>query len=206
MNEKATLYYATPSPYSRKIRVLIRELGLLETVNEVAAHTTPIDPSDAVTAVNPLSKIPTLVLPDGTALYDSRVIAEYLLSQSGDARDSPTRGTPWPVLRRQALADGVLDAGILYRYELALRPKELQWPQWLDAQRGKIERGIAGLAADLPVASDVIGLDGVAIACTLGWVDFRMPFLAWRTRHPKLASFCDSIGRRPSMQETRPDA
>jgi glutathione S-transferase len=191
------LYYAPPSPFARKVRVLARELGLQDRVQEVVVNTTPVAPAPEVTTANPLSKIPTLVLADGTSLYDSRVIAEYLLTLAGKGG-----GTDWSVLRRQALADGVLDAGLAHRYETVLRPKELHWPEWLAAQMGKVRSGIAALASDLPEPAP--RLDAIATACTLGWLEFRMPEFAWRDDHPELAHFQHEMSQRASMVDTHP--
>lgn len=201
---RSTLYYAAPSPFARKVRVLIRELGL-RNIDEVAVHTTPLDPSTALTSVNPLSKIPTLVLADGQALYDSRVICEALLS--GEDGYVPVGNGPerWNALRRHALADGILDAGLLHRFETVLRPDEKRWGDWLAAQMGKIDRGLAELARDVPRA-DSPGLDAIATACALGWLEFRMASHPWRDRHPELASFHQQMAARASMQATRPDA
>lgn len=201
------LFFAAPSPFARKVRVLARELDLQGRIQEIAVHTTPVAPAGEVTAANPLSKIPTLVTDEGMSLYDSRVISEYLLSINArsQANTALTRAQDvarWTQLRRQALADGILDAGLAHRYETVLRPKDLHWNEWLDAQIGKIQSGLAELAKELPAPS--AELDAIAIACTLGWLEFRMPDIAWRTEHPSLASFHDAMAERPSMLDTHP--
>jgi glutathione S-transferase len=197
------LLFASPSPFARKVRVLARELELNENITEIPVNTTPVSPAEEVTAANPLSKIPTLITDKGVAIFDSRVIAEYLLSIANKA--APEKGIErWLSLRRQALADGVLDAGLAHRYETLLRPKELHWAPWLEAQQSKMLRGLRALANDLPAIGDQAGLDAIAIACTLGWVEFRMPEIKWRESHPELATFFEVMSRRTSMMETHP--
>jgi glutathione S-transferase len=200
------LFFAAPSPFARKIRVLVRELELEGLVEEVVAHTTPVSPSEEVTAVNPLSKIPTLITAEGTSYFDSRVIAEYLASlrpetrinqQSGDAR--------WGTLRRQALADGILDAGLLHRYETILRPESYRWPEWLEGQHGKILRGMSALSKDVPPIAQHVGIDAIATACALAWLEYRMPTVRWRSAHPELSDFLDAMSMRRSMRETSPE-
>ena len=206
MKAKMKLYYAAPSPFARKVRVLIRELGIADSIEEVTVHTTPTARDAGLTLVNPLSKIPTLITVDGEALFDSRVILDYLTALA------PASGTPsfdappqWKSLRRHALADGILDAGLLQRYELVLRPADLRWPAWLEAQHGKILQGLSALASDPPVESETIGLDAIAAACALGWLEFRMPELEWKSEHPSLSTFFLAMSKRRSMLETKPD-
>jgi len=208
------LFFAPPSPFARKVRVLVRELNLTGKVTELAVHTTPIAPDPEVTAANPLSKIPTLVLNDGQVLFDSRVISEYLMSVAAIRGACATLETGWEqrvdererwgVLQRQALADGILDAGLTHRYEMVLRPKELHWPEWMDAQVAKIERGLQQMEKNVPTLGDQLKVDAIAFACTLGWLEFRMPDIKWRETCPSLAMFFDAASSRPSMAATRP--
>lgn len=201
------LLYAAPSPYSRKVRVMARELGLAGQMEETAVITTPVAPAAEVTAANPLSKIPALVLDDGSALYDSRVICEYfehLACESGSVLAGRRRQTSFDVLRRQVLADGLLDAALLHRYETALRPKDLHWSIWLEAQLAKVHRALTSLASDPPSIEPVITVDAAAVASALGWLEFRMPELRWRDTHPGLAAFYGEMSERSSMQQTRP--
>lgn len=208
------LFFAPPSPYSRKVRVLARELCLASTITEVSVHTTPVAPAAEVTEANPLSKIPTLMTDSGMVLYDSRVICDYLIemaeerssltSQQSKERAARPHALRWQVARRHALADGILDAGLAHRYETVLRPKELHWQPWLEAQHNKITTAVALVATDLPDIEDSVGIDAIAIACALGWLAFRMPDIDWRVAHPSLAKFADAMAERRSMTETRP--
>ena len=196
------LLYSPTSPYARKVRICARELGVaLEEVVMGANPTQAADP--ALATANPLAKIPTLVLEDGRAIYDSRVIAEYLDSltdrtlapRSGDAR--------WTALVEQAACDGVLDAALLSRYEVAMRPEAMRWPEWLAGQAGKIERTLDLLETSARDAASP-GLGDICVACALGYLDLRFPQNAWRATRPKLAVFFAAISERPSLQSTLP--
>jgi glutathione S-transferase len=157
--------------------------------------------------VTPLAKIPPLALDDGTALFDSRVILEYL-DQLADGRLLPPPGDPerWRALRIQATADGLLDAALLMRYEVALRPGELLWRDWVDGQGRKIRRALAALeleAADLDAGAP---LGAIAVASALGYLDFRFADLDWRAAAPGLAAFFAAYSARPEMAWTDPTA
>lgn len=200
------LLYAAPSPYSRKVRVLARELGLADRIEEVSVVTTPVAPAAEVSAANPLSKFPTLLLDDGSALYDSRVICEYLeyLAWDSGTVSAPKQGPArFAMLRRQALADGLLDAALLHRYETVLRPKELHWSAWLEAQLGKVHEALASLATDAPSIEPVLTVDAAAVASALGWLEFRMPELTWKEELPALNEFYKEMSVRKSMQQTQ---
>lgn len=201
------LLYAAPSPYSRKVRILSRELGLADRIEEVQVVTTPVAPAAVVSAANPLSKIPILLLDDGSALYDSRVICEYLehLAWDSGTVSAPKQGLArFAVLRRQALADGLLDAALLHRYETVLRPKELHWSGWLEAQLGKVQEALASLASDLPAIEPALTVDAAAVASVLGWLEFRMPEFTWQEDHPALNKFYKAVLGRASLHQTQP--
>jgi glutathione S-transferase len=199
------LYYSPTSPYVRKVMVLLHETGLLDRVTLTTATVTPITNDPAVAAHNPLTKVPTLTLDDGSDLYDSRVICEYL--------DTLHHGTPmipdggearWRVLRVQATADGLLDAALLTRYETFMRPEEKRWPEWIEGQTGKFMRAVDKLEAEAKSFSQAITLAEISTACALGYLDFRFGHLPWRDSHPKLAEFMAAFSQRPSMEATRP--
>lgn len=130
------LFASHTSPFVRKVRVLLQEIGLTDKVEWVGITTAPHEPDSDLGRVNPLNKIPCLTLDDGTALYDSAVICEYLDAVHGTGRFLPPSGVArWQVLRTQALADGIADAGILMRYELSIRPEEFRWQPWIAASK-----------------------------------------------------------------------
>jgi len=192
------------SPYTRKVRIVLAEKRIeceLELVDVNA-------PDNPVLARNPLSKIPTLVLDDGTSLFDSRVIVEFLDNASPIARLIPADKRARVAVRRwEALADGVLDAGLLVRYE-SLRPKKEQSAGWTAKQLGKMNRGIEMLAADLGDRNLCFGerysLADIALGCCLGWVAFRLPSIDWRDQYPPLARHFDRLMTRPAFAESVP--
>ena len=176
------------SPYTRKVRVVLAEKRIeceLEIV-DVA----PVD--NPVNRHNPLGKIPTLLLDDGTALYDSRVIVEFLDSVSPFSRLIPDDNRDRVQVRRwEALADGVLDAGLLVRYE-SLRDRNEQSKAWADKQLARMHRGMAQMAAELNgrgwCHGDRYSLADIAVGCCMGWLGFRKPGgLDWHGEYPSLA-------------------
>jgi glutathione S-transferase len=202
------LFYSQASPYVRKVLVAAHEAGLAGEIELAPVAVTPIAPDAAVAAANPLSKLPTLITDDGQALYDSRVIVEWLDVRSG-GRLLPAAGAPrWRALTLQATADGLLDAALLARYETFLRPEPLRWAEWTEGQLDKVRRALGVLETDFAGGANAAApkLAEIAVACALGYLDFRFPQEAWRERHPKLAAFEATMAARPSMQATRPPA
>jgi glutathione S-transferase len=193
------------SPYTRKVRVVLAEKRI-----ECEMELVDVSPPDhPVNALNPLGKVPTLVLDDGTALYDSRVIVEFLDHVSPISRLIPEDHRERVAVRRwEALADGTLDAGLLIRYE-SLRPKKEQSAAWTGRQLGKLNRGLERMAAELDERNwchgDRYSLADIAVGCCLGWVEFRKPGgAALRGKYPKLARFYDRLMERPAFAETAP--
>ena len=141
------------SPFGRKIKIVLNVLGLIDHVKVVPTDT--LDPLDSIRQQNPLGKVPTLLLDDGTILYDSRVIVEYLDDLAGGGRILPGRGAErYRALTVQALADGIMDAAILQIYEIRFRSEDRREQKWIDHQAGKVERGISTLnASSLPECS-----------------------------------------------------
>lgn len=196
------LFSSGASPYARKVAVAAHEAGLIDRIEIVGVTVTPVGVNAQVAAANPLTKVPTLVLDDGTALYDSRVIVEYLDHLSG-GRLVPAGDDRWRVLRDQATADGLMDAALLARYERALRPEPLRWAEWDAGQVGKVERALDLLEAEFRPAQDAPQIGDIAVACALSYLDFRFAELGWRTGRPKLAAFAEAFAARPSMTATR---
>lgn len=180
------LRYSAASPYARKIRIAAEILGLASRIEIVAANTA--DPNDPLRQQNPLGKIPTLVLDDGTSLYDSRVIAEYLDHVGGGRLIPADPSRRFEALRLQALGDGINDAALLIRYEVASRPPELRHPATIELQQGKIDRALATLEAAPP--SGPVDIGQIAVACALGYLDLRFEG-AWRAGHPELVAWLD---------------
>ncbi|AYC31197.1 glutathione S-transferase family protein [Pseudomonas cavernae] len=203
-----TLFHSPSSPFVRKIMVLLHETGQLPRVALESVQLAPTSPHPAVNASNPAGKIPALRLADGSVLYDSRVIFDYLDQQHVGEPLIPREGSArWRRLTLAALADAILDAAVLIRYENFLRPADKQWRDWLDGQQAKIERGLAELeshaVAELSCHFDVAA---IGVACALGYLDLRQPELGWRQRQPQLAAWYAEVSQLPSLQATQPPA
>ncbi|GMQ75338.1 MAG: glutathione S-transferase family protein [Gammaproteobacteria bacterium] len=197
------LYYSPASPYVRKVRVFAMETGLMDDIELAEVTITPVGPDADLCADNPIGKIPTLVRDGGGALYDSRVICEYLDGLHGGARMFPeNEDARWTALRRQALADGILDAAVNTRYETFLRPQELRWPDWVDGQMTKVRRSLDEVEGDS--LGDGVDIGTISVACALGYLDFRYPDEGWRDSRPTLAAWFEKFAARPSMSETGP--
>ena len=198
------IFYAAASPYVRKCLVGAYELGLHERIERLPANAHPVNRDRTIVEHNPLGKIPTLITDDGTVLYDSRVIFEYL-NELGNGDLIPRRGPPrWSVLVEQSLADGMLDAALLARYENVVRPEALRWSDWTAGQLDKIATGLAAIEARAPQLGDRVDLGTICFACTLGYLDFRFPTLVWRDKHPNTAAWFEWFNGRDSMVATRP--
>lgn len=194
------------SPFARKVRIVAREAGLSGRLEEIDTTVSPVAPNADLAGANPLVKIPALILDDGTTLYDSRVICEYL-DILGGGRLFPAAGVErWNALRLQALCDGILDAAVLTRYELAVRPEALRWQDWIAGQRKKMDGGLAALEREQPGWGSAFGIGQIGAACVLGYLDFRFPDIDWRSGHPKLKAWFEGVSKRASVKDTFPRA
>ena len=193
------------SPYTRKVRVVLAEKKIECEMEHVDVG--PVE--NPVNRMNPLGKVPTLVLEDGTALYDSRVIVEFLDNVSPISRLIPVDFRDRVQVRRwEALADGVLDAGLLVRYE-SLRDKSEQSQAWQAKQVARMHRGMAQAEAELEGRTwchgDRYSLADIALGCCLGWVDFRKPGdVDWHASYPALARHYRKLLERPAFADTVP--
>lgn len=201
------LFFNSASPYVRKVRVFAQETGLAGKIEEVSTAVSPVQPNASLAAANPLGKIPALVLDDGSTLFDSPVICEYLDSLHAGRKLFPAAGPArWTALRLQAIADGILDAGVSCRYEMAVRPKEFQWAGWIEGQKKKWHGGLDELERDAGALDGEPTIGSIAAACALGWLDFRYHGDDWRKNRPNLARWYTKFLARPSMQATMPSA
>jgi glutathione S-transferase len=201
------LWQSLPSPFARKVRVCAIELGLDGKIDMIETRVAPNKPNLELAREAPLIKVPVLATDDGTVLYDSRVICEYLDALAGGNRLFPAAGAArWDALRRQALGDGVMDAGILRRYELALRPEALRWAEWLAGQQAKIDHGLDAAEREAGGWGDAFDIGHVTFACALGWLDFRFPDSGWRDARPQLGAWFGRVAARPSLAQTTPSA
>ena len=203
------LFYSHTSPFVRKIMVLAIETGLDKEIELITTATSPVKRNEELAQSNPLGKIPALVTKDGTVLFDSRVIMQYLDSLHHGAKFYPASGAArFRVLRDEALADGILDALVLCRYETFLRPAEKQWHDWVDAQMTKVLAGLnvfeGEIASRQPFNSNGTDAGLTAIAAVFGYIDFRQPDLKWRDNHPKLAAWLAKFSERPAIKATAP--
>jgi glutathione S-transferase len=195
------------SPYVRKVRIVMAEKRIdyqyeLEDV---------WSPDSRIAQLNPLAKVPVLIMEDGGAVFDSRVIVEYLDTLTPVHRLMPPSGRPRAEARTwEALADGVLDAAITVRLESTQRAEGQRSPQWIARQMAKIENGLRAMSlglADRPFCCEgKYSLADIAVGCALGYLDFRFPQLDWRGPYPNLAKLAQQLAARPSFQQTVPPA
>lgn len=197
------LFKLSPSPYVRKVHVTLIETGLIDEVELVSGVNSPMDPDPELTALNPIGKIPALVRDDGGTLYDSRVICRYLDAKAGAGLYPETR--VWDVLTLEATADGMLDAALLMVYEARFRPDEKRMAEWIEAQWGKVARGLDALESRwMSHLAGPLDAGQIAVGCALGYLDLRHDARGWRDGHPHLATWYDGFAARPSMQAMVP--
>lgn len=199
------LRFSPSSPFVRKVRIAIALVGLASEVTLERADTT--NPDDSLRQINSLGKIPVLIAEDGGAIYDSRVILDYLDERAGGGKIIPRQGRErLAALRLQALCDGILDASILTVYEGRFRKPEMHEPKWLDLQVGKVSRALAVLEAAQTPIDPVPHVGQIALACALGYRDFRFAG-DWRPDHPKLVAWLDRFAAQvPAFAETKPSS
>jgi glutathione S-transferase len=194
------LFYSPASPYARKVMAcaVTRDLGAR--IEKVPCNPN-ISPPELL-AVNPLSKIPCLVTDDGVALFDSPVICEYLDTR-GDAQPLfPAHGAArWRALKFQAMGDGILDASVPRRWEM-LKPAEDARTVWIERQKSIVDRTLDVLETDPP--HRMLDIGSIAVACALGYLDFRFAAQPWRPTRPKLAAWLDAFAQNPGIAETAP--
>ena len=195
------------SPYVRKVRVVLAEkrLDYQFLIEDVWAAETTIASS------NPLGKVPCLIMEGGEAMFDSRVIVEYLDTLSPVGKLIPQQGRERAEVKTwEALADGVMDAGVLWRLEATWsgRNDGERSAAWIERQRTKVLDGVAAMAkglGDKPFCSGIhLSLSDIAVGCTLGWLDLRFPDIDWRGEHGNLAKLYDKLMLRPSFIDTKP--
>lgn len=196
------IYFSSSSPYVRKVLVAAHELGLDERIERLPSAAHPINRDATIRRFNPLGQVPTFFTDDGTVLYDSRVICEYLndlaagtLWGAGTAR--------WRILTEAAAGDGMLVAALLARYEAVARPTELAWEPWAKAQMSKITDVIGLVESLLPDLASRIDIATITFACGLSYLDFRFPSFDWKSSHPSTAKWYSDFSQRPSMTATQ---
>jgi len=198
------LLSATPSPYARKVRITLAEKGLaFDLVTEV-----PWNTGTATPQYNPLEKIPVLILDDGTTVYESRFILEYLEIKYPDPPIFPKDGDALLAAKRlEVLADGICDAAVLIIFE-RMRPEDRRSVPWEARQRRKVEGGLKEVARLVPAAGFCVdgafGVADIAVGTLLDYIALRLPEFDWADRYPNLVSLRERLSERPSFQETVP--
>jgi glutathione S-transferase len=193
------------SPYVRKVRIVMAEkrIDCQMELEDVWSQESKIAES------NPLSKVPCLIMEDGGAVFDSRVIAEYLDGLTPVSKLIPPSGRERAEVRTwEALADGICDAAILARLEVTQRPVEQQSQKWIERQMNKVTQGLAAMSnglSDKPWASGInYTLADIAAGCALGYLDFRFPQITWRAQYPNLGRHYDKLTARQSFIDSAP--
>ena len=197
------LYISTPSPFARKCRIVAREKGLSDRIEEIIAD--PYGDAPALLAANPLVQVPALIAGDGEPITDSPVICEYLDALGSGPRLLPTDGPErWRVKRLETLANGVLEMGVKLLLEKR-RPEHERSPSWLQRWGRNMALGLDALEAVAPRAEPLdMGVITTGVAVT--WIGFRHPEVDWRTGRPNLVALQAALEARDSFRETRPDA
>ena len=198
------LIMAEASPFARKVRVLLRETGLLKDVQEVHVITSPLNTDATVRAANPTGRIPSLIRPNGRTLHDSRVITRYL-----DARVNaglyPEKEL-WDVLTLEAMGDSIMDSAVSISYESRLRPEHMVSINWMGAQWAKVMGGCDALQSDwMPQLNGPMTMAHISTACALGYLDLRHDARDWRQGHDALATWFATFTTRDSMVDTHFD-
>jgi len=192
------LHWSPRSPYVRKVMIVVHELGLADRIELTRSVAVTTEPNPGIMAVNPLNKIPTLVLEDGRPLYDSRVICEYLAHSCGRTAFFRPDDRYFETLRRQALGDGLLDLMIAWRGE-RLRPQAIRSAAHERAFALKLDRCLAWLERETEaLALDPFDIGHVAIGCALAYVDFRFADRNWKAEHASLARWHGAFEARPA--------
>lgn len=197
------LYYSPHSPFVRKVLVTAHELGLTDRIELLKSAAGPIERDHEIVALNPLGQVPTLLADDGTMIADSRVICEYLNALAGGGlypADGPAR---WQALIDQSMADGLLAAALLCRYERLMRPAERQYDAWIEGQFAKIASALdffRDRAAGLSGRTSDIGT--ISVACALSYLDHRFSACNWQEGRRALGDWFAAYAERPAMRET----
>lgn len=196
------LRYSPTSPYVRKVTVLALEVGLHDRIERIPTNVA--DPASDIKKDNPLGKVPALLLEDGTVIYDSPVICEYLDSLHNGPKMIPASGAARrTALRRQALTDGVLDAGILRLMEQR-RPANEQSPAWIEKQKSVMARGLDAMEQEVGSFGNAVDIAQISLGAALGWISFRFGADNVLGSRPRMKAWYEAFSKRPSMAATVP--
>lgn len=199
------LFFSPASPFVRKVMVCAIERGIDGQIEKLASAAHPINQDATIKAHNPTGKVPTLVADDGMAIYDSRVICEYIDSIGSAPALFPAGADRWPALVLQSAADEMLDAALLARYEAVARPEALRWADWSSGQLTKMRTTVSSFSeAWLPHLESRLDIGTIAVGVSLAYLDFRFPDIGWRSGNERLADWYARFAERPSMKATIP--
>lgn len=187
------------SPYVRKCLVTGHEVGLNDRIQLLPSAASPVNRDAAIIPNNPLGKVPTFFTDSGEVLYDSRVICEYL-NDLGKGTLFPHGAARWPALTLQSLADGMLDAALLTRYEGTMRPQQFQWADWANAQYNKVETSLDHLNAHPYWLESGVHIGTISVGCALWYLDLRFADRQWRERAPRVAEWYARFSQRDAMR------
>lgn len=198
------LFFSPASPFVRKVMVMAHERGVQ--IEKLAAAAWPVKRDPNIVRHNPSGRVPAALLPDDSPLFDSRVICAYVDAQGITGETLYPQGdSRFAVLTLEALADGLLEAALLHRYENVLRPEEKRWDDWSRGQMEKVDSALDDLESRwLGLLQSGFHAGAVATACALGYLDFRFADKDWRSGHPALADWFGAISLRPSLAQTVP--
>jgi glutathione S-transferase len=199
------LTFSPASPFARKVRIAAIELGLIDKIEFRPATVVPGQPNDEYSHINPLKKLPALILDNGDVIIDSYVIVEYLDELAGGGKLIPASGANrWRVKSDHSLLQGMLDSMLLCRYEKMVRPQGLQWPAWSEDHWKRAWSGMARFEKQADVLSRPLDIVQIALTCVLGYADFRFADCGWRKAYPKLDAFHERMLSRPSAKISVP--
>jgi glutathione S-transferase len=199
------LTFSPSSPFARKVRIAAIELGLIDQIELVPATVSPTQPNAQYSHdISPLRKLPALILDDGNVIVDSYVIVEYLDELAGGKLIPASGAARWQVKSEHSMLQGMTDAMLLCRYETGLRPKELQWPKWVDDQWDRAWQGLTRFENRPDVLARPLDITQIALVCVLGYADFRFADCGWRKAFPKLDAFHEKMLQRPSVSVSVP--
>ena len=203
--EKLKLFYSDRSPYVRKVMVTLHEVDLSENVEIVSVRTNPLGVVDDLVDVSPLGKIPTLILPDGTTIFDSRVICSYLNSIGNSDLYLAKENLKWSIKTAEANFDGILDAALLMVYEHRYRQDIYQNAEWLENLWKKIERTLDFYNnSSSKILSGNLNMGQISLGCALGYLDYRHNNRNWRAKNQYLRDWFAEFSERLSMRNTIP--
>ena len=197
------LVYSPPSPFVRKVTTLIHHADLSDSIELINVKTTALSVAEEARAANPLGKIPVMILEDGKAIFDSRVITRYLDEFAGS--NLYPQEKIYDILTLEALADGIMESAVSITYESKLRPDNEQSPSWMEAQWSKVLHAVKALDdGEFKAMDGEINMGQIALACALGYLDFRHDARQWRSGHSNLASWNDKMMKLAALIKTIP--